>query len=54
MKRRKITYALEEARIYHQHYRPSLNFFRFLRSLLAVIFSGSAAASHTTGLRKKS
>ena len=54
MKRRKITYALEEARIYHQHYRPSLNFLRFLRSLLAVVISGSSAAKHTTGFGKRS
>ncbi|MBA2499104.1 MAG: hypothetical protein H0V30_05205 [Chitinophagaceae bacterium] len=53
MKRRKITFALEEARIYHNQYRPSLNFFLFLRSLLAVIFSGSAAARHAIGFPKK-
>lgn len=54
MKRRKITYALEEARIYKNQYRPSLNFFSLLKSLLAVVFSGSAAAKHSQGFYKKS
>ncbi|HEY9363877.1 MAG TPA: hypothetical protein VIQ00_11480 [Chitinophagaceae bacterium] len=53
MKKRKITYALEEARIYHHHYRPSLNVFRFIKSLLVVAISGSAAAKHTIGFPKK-
>jgi hypothetical protein len=54
MKRRKITYALEEARIYKNQYRPSLNVFTFIRSLLVVIFSGSEAAKHSQGFYKKS
>ncbi|MBS1919776.1 MAG: hypothetical protein JST17_05960 [Bacteroidetes bacterium] len=46
MKRKHIVHAHEEAKIYHQYYKPSLNVFRLLKSVLAVFISGS---SHVAG-----
>ncbi|HYC39732.1 MAG TPA: hypothetical protein VEB63_04525 [Chitinophagaceae bacterium] len=51
MKNKEIAFAYEQAKIYRRHYRPSLNIFRFLRSILVVLISGSSpAAGH---LRRK-
>ena len=46
MKRKHIVHAHEQAKIYHQYYRPSLNVIRLLKSVLAVVISGS---SHVAG-----
>lgn len=45
MKNRNLVHAHESARIYKHHYKPSLNVFRLLKSILMVFFSGSSAAS---------
>ena len=47
MKNRSLVFAREEARIYKNHYRPSLNIFRFVKTILLVIFSGSTNVTHT-------
>jgi hypothetical protein len=46
MKNKPIIFLYEEARTYKNHYRPSLNIFRFFRSILAVLISGSSPAAH--------
>jgi hypothetical protein len=46
MKNKTIVHTHEEARIYRSYYQPSLNIFRFLRSVLSVIISGSSPAAH--------
>lgn len=46
MKHKNIVYAHEQAKIYHRYYKPSLNVLRLLRSVLAVVISGS---SHVAG-----
>jgi hypothetical protein len=45
MKNKSIVHTHEEARIYRHHYKPSLNIFRFLRSVLCVFISGSSPAA---------
>ena len=45
MKKKTIVHTHEEARIYRNHYRPSLNIFRFLRAILGVFISGSSPAA---------
>lgn len=52
MKNRNIIHSHEAAKIYHRHYKPSLNFFRLLRSVLAVLISGSAPAASSVARRK--
>ena len=46
MKNKPIIHTHEEAKIYRHYYKPSLNIFRFLRSVLSVIVSGSSPAAH--------
>lgn len=45
MKHKDIVHAHEQAKIYHQYYKPSLNIFRLLKSVLAVFISGSSHAA---------
>lgn len=52
MKNRRIVHAYEHAKIYHNHYKPSLNIFRLLKSILGIIIAGgSPVAGHH--LRRK-
>jgi len=46
MKNKPIIHVHEEAKIYRDYYRPSLNVFRFFRSILGVFISGSSPAAH--------
>lgn len=46
MKNKNIAYSHEQAKIYHNYYKPSLNVFRFMKSILAVFISGSSPAAH--------
>jgi len=48
MKNKSITHSYEESRIYRDHYRPSLNVFRFFRAILGAFISGSSPAAHAT------
>jgi hypothetical protein len=52
MKNKRIAHAYEEAKIYRQYYKPSLNFFRLLKSVLAVFISGSSPAAGSFARRK--
>lgn len=46
MKNRRIEHSFNEARIYKDYYRPSLNPIRLLRSVLGVLISGNSIAAH--------
>ena len=45
MKNRSIVHRHEEAKIYRNYYKPSLNLIRLFKSILAVIISGSSPAA---------
>jgi hypothetical protein len=42
-----IVHAREEARIYHDYYKPSFNILLLLKSVLSVFISGSSPAAGT-------
>lgn len=46
MKNSRIEHAHNEAKIYRDYYRPSINPLRFLRSILTVLISGNSATAH--------
>ncbi|HQW42707.1 MAG: hypothetical protein IPP02_03940 [Chitinophagaceae bacterium] len=52
MKKRSLTHHHEAAKIYQHYYKPSLNFLRLFKSVLAVFLSGSSPAA-TTHYRKR-
>lgn len=52
MKRKHIVHAHEQAKIYHRYYKPSLNIFRLLRSVLVVVISGSSNVAGGYSRRK--
>jgi hypothetical protein len=52
MKNKKLTHHHEAAKIYRHYYKPSLNFFRLLKSVLSVFISGSSAAATSYQRRK--
>jgi hypothetical protein len=52
MKNRHIVHAHEQAKIYHNYYKPSLNIIRLLKSVLSVVISGSSAAASSHARRK--
>jgi hypothetical protein len=52
MKNSRINHSHEEAKIYSRYYKPSLNIFRLLKSVLAVVISGSSPAASTVIRRK--
>jgi hypothetical protein len=47
MKNKDISHANEEAKIYHNYYKPSLNILRLFKSVLSVFISGSSPAAGT-------
>ena len=53
MKTKKMRYHVESAKIYRQHYQPSYNILRMLKSLLAVLIHGSSAAVSSAYHRHK-
>lgn len=46
MKSKAIHHVHEETKIYKNYYRPSLNLVRFVKSIMAVLISGSSPATH--------
>jgi hypothetical protein len=42
MKKKTLVHSHESAKIYSKYYKPSLNIPRFLKSVLAVVLTGSA------------
>ncbi|MBK6826822.1 MAG: hypothetical protein KAX45_06535 [Chitinophagaceae bacterium] len=53
MKTRSIRYHVQSAKIYKNHYQPSYNIFRLLKSVLAVLLHGSSAAASASHQRHK-
>ncbi len=52
MKNKNIAYAREEAKIYQRYYRPSLNVFNLLRSVIGIFISGSSPATGSYARRR--
>ena len=52
MKKRRIVHAHQQAKIYHHYYKPSLNFFHLLKSVLSIFISGSSPAATPYNRRK--
>jgi hypothetical protein len=52
MKKRHIIHAHQQAKIYHNHYKPSLNIFRLLKSVLSIFITGSSPSATTYARRK--
>lgn len=52
MKNKSIVHSHEEAKIYRSYYKPSLNIFRLMFSVLSVFVSGSSPAA-SSGFRRK-
>ncbi len=48
MKNNRLRHHYESAKIYRHYYKPTFNFWRLLKSVLALIISGSShvATSH--------
>lgn len=53
MKNRNIVHAHEEVKIYGDYYKPSLNVFRFAKSILSVFLYGSSTGSHSYVYNKR-
>lgn len=54
MKNRNTVHAREAAKIYGEHYKPSINLFRFTKTILGVLFFGncSVASSYVPSKRR--
>lgn len=52
MKNKKIARANEAAKIYRHYYKPSLNIFRLLKSVLSVFITGTSLAGENNSERK--
>jgi hypothetical protein len=52
MKNKTIVHSYEEAKIYRDYYKPSLNIFRLVKSVLCVFVSGTSPAASSTFRRK--
>lgn len=53
MKPRSIRYHVQSAKIYRNHYKPSYNIIRLLKTVLTVFIHGSAAAGSVAHPRHK-
>ena len=53
MKNKVIVHGHEEARIYKNHYKPSLNVLRLLRSVIGIFISGQTVSAHDYKYRRK-
>ena len=45
MKNKKLVHHYQSAKIYRHYYKPSFNFLRLLKAVLAVFISGSSATA---------
>jgi hypothetical protein len=52
MKNKHMVHAHEEAKIYHNHYKPSFNILRIFKTVLGVFISGSSPAAGNVVRRK--
>jgi len=53
MKNRNIVHSHEEAEIYREYYRPSLNVWRFTKSILGVLIFGSSTVPNSHANSRK-
>jgi hypothetical protein len=53
MKNRNIVHARQEVKIYREYYQPSLNLWRFTKSILGVLFFGSSTVANSYSSTKK-
>ena len=54
MKNRDIVHARQEVKIYREYYQPSLNLWRFTKSIIGVLFFGSSTVATYSTTKKKS
>lgn len=47
MKNRKIVHAHQEVEIYREYYKPSLNLWRFTKSILGALIFGSSTVARS-------
>lgn len=52
MKNKDIVYAKQAAKIYSGSYKPSTNVWRFMKSILGVVISGSSTVSYVPAKRR--
>jgi hypothetical protein len=53
MKNRNIVHAHQEVEIYREYYRPSLNVWRFTKSILGLLIFGSSTVANSYTTTKK-
>jgi hypothetical protein len=53
MKNKNIVHARQEVRIYSAYYKPSLNPWRFIKSILGLLFFGSCTVPNSYSSTKR-
>jgi hypothetical protein len=53
MKNKEIVHARQEVKIYKEHYQPSLNLWRFTKSILGVLIFGSSTVANYSTTKKR-
>ena len=53
MKNKNIVHARQEVKIYREYYQPSLNLWRFTKSILGVLFFGSPTVANGYQTKKR-
>lgn len=48
MKNQNIKHARQEVKIYENHYKPSLNILRTIKSILGVLIFGRTTVAHSS------
>jgi hypothetical protein len=53
MKNKNIVHARQEVKIYREYYQPSLNLWRFAKSIFGVLLFGSSTVAGTSTTARK-
>ncbi|HTM93314.1 MAG TPA: hypothetical protein VL095_12920 [Flavisolibacter sp.] len=53
MKNKHIVHARQEVKIYKEYYQPSLNLWRFTKSIIGVLFFGSSTVASYSPTKKR-
>jgi hypothetical protein len=53
MKNKDIVHARQEVKIYKEYYQPSLNLWRFTKSIIGVLFFGSSTVASYSPTKKR-
>ena len=53
MKNKNIVHARQEVKIYKEYYQPSLNLWRFTKSIIGVLFFGSSTVASYSPTKKR-